>query len=64
MRITRHAQVRGQERMGVDMEKFARLVKKQGLKLPQDGNIKTEFGTLIVKDGALITVLEKGMVAV
>ena len=64
MKVTRHAQVRGQERMGVDMIKFARLLRSQGLKLPQDGNIKTEFGTLIVQNGALVTVLEKGMVAV
>ena len=62
MRMTKHAQDRGSERMGVDMGKFARLLTAQGLTLP-DGNHQTEYGTLVVKDGALITVLGPDMVA-
>ena len=61
MRITRHGQERAQERMGVDMGKFARLLAAQGLTLP-DGNHQTEMGTLVVKDGAVVTVLSADMV--
>ena len=61
MRITKHGQDRGMERMGVDMAKFARLLAAQGLTLP-DGNHQTEMGTLVVKDGAVVTVLGPEMV--
>jgi len=63
MRITRHGQDRGMERMGVDMSKFTRLLAAQGLTLP-DGNHQTEMGTLVVKDGAVVTVLSPDMAAV
>jgi hypothetical protein len=63
MRITRHGQDRAMERLGVDMNKFAHLLAAQGLTLP-DGNHRTEMGTLVVKDGALVTVLAPDMVAV
>ena len=61
MRITRHGQERAQDRMGVDLGKFARLVAAQGLTLP-DGTHRTEMGTLVVKDGAVVTVLGPEMV--
>ena len=61
MRITRHGQERAQERMGVDLGKFARLLAAQGLTLP-DGNHRTEYGTLVVKNGAVVTVLGPEMV--
>ena len=61
MHVTKHAQARGVERMGVDMQKFARLLRSQGLVLPRDGKIKTGMGTLVVQGGRLVTVLAEGM---
>ena len=47
--------------MGIDLGKFARLLAAQGLTLP-DGTHQTEMGTLVVKDGAVITVLSPEMI--
>ena len=62
MRVTRHGQDRAQERMGVDMRRFAALLRSQGLELPRDGKLETSMGTLIIEDGALVTVLSPDMV--
>ena len=62
MRINKHAQDRASERMGVDLGKFAALLRSQGLELPRDGKLETPMGTLIIQDGALVTVLGPEMV--
>ena len=61
MDVTRHGQRRGLERCGIDMGKFAALMQQQGLAL-SDGTHRTPYGTLIVKDGKLVTVLSAEMV--
>ena len=62
MRITKHGQDRGSERMGVDTSKFARLLAMRSLTLPE-GNHQTDYGVLVVKDGALVSVLGPDMVS-
>lgn len=59
--ISKHAQNRAQQRAGIDLAKFERLVRAQGLKLPRNGKIKTEFGILIVQDGVVVTFLDPRM---
>jgi hypothetical protein len=61
MRITKHAQQRGRQRMGVDMRKFSRMLESRGLELPREGKVRTDMGTLVIKDGAVITVLSPEM---
>lgn len=60
--ITRHAQQRAQERGGIDLAKFEQIVKAQGLSLPKNGKIRTEYGTLIIQDGVVVTFLDASMV--
>ena len=62
MRITKHAQDRASERMGVNLDRFARLLAARGLTLP-DGTHQTEMGTLVIKDGTVVTALSPDMVA-
>ena len=65
MKVSRHAYVRGRQRCGVNLYRLASLMKAKGLSLPRNGSVEAPgFGTLIVKDGNIVTVLDEGMVAV
>ena len=56
MRIRHHAKTNAKERMGIDLMRFNALMAARRLTLP-DGEHQTEFGTLVVRDGTIITAL-------
>jgi len=62
MRVTKHAQARGRERMGVNMGKLSQEMHRRQLVLPDGKHHIPGWGWLIVQDGALITVLGDQMV--
>lgn len=63
MRVTRHASSRARSRAGIDLGKAVWLMQQQGLHLG-DGEHRTEFGTLIIRQGVVVTFLEPEMAVV
>ena len=65
MNVSRHAYERGKQRCGVNLYRLATLMKARGLSLPHNGSVEAPgFGTLILKDGNIVTVLDEGMAVV
>lgn len=63
MRYTRHAASRLAERAGIDARKLVSLMQARKLTLA-DGECVTEEGTLVVRQGCIVTFLEPEMAPV
>ena len=59
--ITQHAKQRLRERCNVDARKLEALMQQRHLKWPKEDCHVSGYGTFVIQDGRLITILDEDM---